>query len=230
MHRHQPTHLPKTTRYRCYAITLLLLLLLLLLPIIIIISICYIKFFRPDDKPIRSTTTVQQSSTSSFFISSMRTFWNPPSTLPFTKYGAQQNPSSPSKPSSTAFYKLSTLAGMSNVSGDGGLGVDAQLNHPRGLFCHYNMLTNNYELYFCDTNNVRIRKINLQTGIIETVISDRDDVLPAVNDGRLSNLAFPTSLALSSDFVQEGNVTLVITNAFMSDGTKVRLEFSNLLI
>ncbi|KAG2394278.1 hypothetical protein C9374_004042 [Naegleria lovaniensis] len=148
---------------------------------------------------------------------SPKIFWN----YSTDEQGPLQNPTLPSKPATPSPYTLTTLAGMSNVSGDGGPSVNAQLNHPRGLFCHYNMISNNYELYFCDTNNIRIRKINLQNGIIETVISDRDNVLPSVNDGRLSNLAFPTSLALSSENITEGNVSMVKTTAFVSDGTKI---------
>jgi len=65
---------------------------------------------------------------------------------------------------------VTTIAGTAEAvdqggfSGDGGPAVDAQLNFPQDV-----ELGPDGDLYFCDTNNNVIRKIDLTTGIIEKV-------------------------------------------------------------
>ncbi len=61
---------------------------------------------------------------------------------------------------------ISTVAGRysQGLSGDGGLAVNAQLNHPRGI-----TIGPNGDLYIADYDNHRIRRVNFATGIISTV-------------------------------------------------------------
>lgn len=61
---------------------------------------------------------------------------------------------------------ITTVAGMGGspgFSGDGGAGSSAQVNDPRGL------VVVGTDLYFADTINHRIRKIDTTTGIITTI-------------------------------------------------------------
>ncbi len=67
-------------------------------------------------------------------------------------------------------YVISTLAGsgpanssQGSFGGDGGLATNALLNLPTSV-----ALSRSSDLYFCDWN-ARIRKINLQTGLVTTV-------------------------------------------------------------
>jgi hypothetical protein len=63
---------------------------------------------------------------------------------------------------------ITTVAGIGKDGGymDGGLGI-AKLNEPNGI-CLDN---NNENLYIADTKNNKIRKVNLSTGIVSTVIT-----------------------------------------------------------
>jgi len=60
---------------------------------------------------------------------------------------------------------LSTIAGNGEegYNGDGQLATDAKLRHPRGLF-----VSDEDEVYFCDCQNHRVRKID-RFGMISTV-------------------------------------------------------------
>lgn len=59
-----------------------------------------------------------------------------------------------------------TLAGtgVAGFSGDGGLAVSAQLNHPQGPF--WDQVGN---VYFCDADNHRVRRVDGTSGIITTI-------------------------------------------------------------
>ena len=61
---------------------------------------------------------------------------------------------------------VTTIAGNGEpgYGGDGGLAVNAQIDFPQDL-----ELGLDGNLYFADTNNDRVRRINLATGVIETV-------------------------------------------------------------
>lgn len=65
--------------------------------------------------------------------------------------------------------KLTVVAGNGTpgFSGDGGLAPDATLYGPAGL-----ALDSNNNLYIADSSNLRIRRIDLTTGIISTVAGD----------------------------------------------------------
>ena len=64
---------------------------------------------------------------------------------------------------------MTTIAGTGDkgYGGDGGQAVDAQLNYPEDL-----ELGPDGNLYFADTDNNRVRMINLTTGIITTVVGN----------------------------------------------------------
>ncbi len=60
---------------------------------------------------------------------------------------------------------ITTVAGTGEVgfSGDGGPATQARLNRPHSI-----ALDNNHKLYICDIGNHRIRRVDLETGIITT--------------------------------------------------------------
>ena len=60
---------------------------------------------------------------------------------------------------------ISTIAGTgtSSYSGDNGAATSATLNYPRGV-----VLDTAGNVYIADTNNQRIRKVTISTGIITT--------------------------------------------------------------
>src|SRR5208282_2064332 len=64
---------------------------------------------------------------------------------------------------------ITTIAGngTQGFSGDGGLATAAELNEPAGL-----ALDASGNLYIADSENNRIRKVNLATGIITTIAGD----------------------------------------------------------
>src|SRR5437763_13848856 len=53
--------------------------------------------------------------------------------------------------------------GVAGFSGDGGPGVKAQINNPYGL-----TIGPDGALYFCEIGNHRVRRLDLQSGIIST--------------------------------------------------------------
>jgi len=61
---------------------------------------------------------------------------------------------------------VTTIAGngTAGYSGDNGQATAAELNHPEGL-----ALDTSGHLFICDTNNNRIREVNLSTGVITTI-------------------------------------------------------------
>lgn len=67
----------------------------------------------------------------------------------------------------SAEYIITTIAGTGSpgYSGDGGLAINAQLNHPTG-----SMIDGVGNLYFPDWDNDVVRKIDIATGIITTIV------------------------------------------------------------
>jgi streptogramin lyase len=65
-----------------------------------------------------------------------------------------------------AANRSATIAGTgtAGLSGDGGQGIEAQINNPYGL-----VIGPDGQLYFCDIDNHVIRKLSLKTGVISTV-------------------------------------------------------------
>lgn len=77
--------------------------------------------------------------------------------------------------------KISTIAGagQSGFSGDGGPAKKAQFAQPHSI-----ALDDHGALYVADIGNHRIRKINLKTGIVETIAGNGDRKLPS--DGQVA--------------------------------------------
>jgi streptogramin lyase len=69
--------------------------------------------------------------------------------------------------------------GEKGYSGDGGLATEAKLNQPHSI-----ALDDNDGLYIADIGNHRIRRINLRTGIIESIAGDGVRKLP--RDGQVA--------------------------------------------
>jgi hypothetical protein len=67
--------------------------------------------------------------------------------------------------------KISTVAGTgsSGKTGDGGPATNAKLNKPRGVFVH-----TSGDIYIADTDNCRIRKVDVSTGKISRVAGNMD--------------------------------------------------------
>ncbi|MEP7109993.1 MAG: T9SS type B sorting domain-containing protein [Ferruginibacter sp.] len=89
----------------------------------------------------------------------------------------------------------STIAGngMTGFSGDGGLAVNAQLDHPAWV-----LADNLNHLYITDLNNLRVRQVNLTTGIITTVAGNGTENY--VNGARADQTGMlPFALAFDRD-------------------------------
>ncbi len=93
---------------------------------------------------------------------------------------------------------INTFAGTGTAgdSGDGGPAIDAQLNGPRDL-----EIGPDGHLYFADTDNGKVRAIDLATGIIRTVVGtgelglDDEEGLPATE----TRLRRPFGIAFDPD-------------------------------
>jgi sugar lactone lactonase YvrE len=114
---------------------------------------------------------------------------------------------------------ISTIAGTANAgfSGDGGPAISAQLNMPTALAVD---AQNN--LFVADTNNNRIRKIDLVTGIITTIAGN--GTAGVSGDGgppTQAQLDAPTNIALNAN-----------GDLFISDSTnsRIRKVTSNLTV
>jgi sugar lactone lactonase YvrE len=102
---------------------------------------------------------------------------------------------------------ITDAAGTDEIgfSGDGKLATNARISNPTGM-----VIDDKGNLYFSDTGNDRIRKINTNTGIITTIAgtgskkSTKDDVLALK-----TNLSNPLGLAVDKDgnlfFVDRGS-------------------------
>lgn len=95
-------------------------------------------------------------------------------------------------PGTLANGEITTIVGGDRGFGDGGLAVQASLNSPKAV-----IFDKKGNLLIADTNNHRIRKIDLTTGMISTIAGNgkagfTGDAEPAVT----ASLNFPTGLAL----------------------------------
>ncbi|MBT4140639.1 MAG: hypothetical protein HOE48_22195, partial [Candidatus Latescibacteria bacterium] len=91
---------------------------------------------------------------------------------------------------------ITTIAGTGNeaFSGDGGPGTQADLNSPQGL-----AVDNQGNLFIADTGNHRVRLLNLNTGIIQTVAGTGNGQLDLEEGGALAvSLNSPQGLAITS--------------------------------
>lgn len=112
---------------------------------------------------------------------------------------------------------VTTIAGngTAGYSGDGGPATAAQLNNPQDL-----ELGPDGNLYFCDTNNNVVRRVNLSTGVIETIVGTgaegyAGDGGPAVQ----AQLNRPFGLAF------DANGELYVSDTFNSRIRKVEMEY-----
>ena len=103
---------------------------------------------------------------------------------------------------------ISTIAGTGvlGFSGDGGLATAAELAHPSGIA--FDFIGN---LYFCDANNQRVRKIDMSTGIINTIagtgtLGYSGDGGPALN----AKFNFPVEVFVQSN----GNIYIGDANNY----------------
>lgn len=111
--------------------------------------------------------------------------------------------------------RLVTLAGTgeSGFDGDGGPAAAARLRTPTGLALHGSML------YIADTGNQRIRAVDLETGVIETVAGS--GTAGFTGDGGLvlnARLNSPEAIALTADG----------QNLFIADTNNHRVRVVNL--
>lgn len=98
---------------------------------------------------------------------------------------------------------IRTIAGngQPGYAGDGGLATKAQLNQPHSL-----QFSPAGDLYLCDIRNQVIRKIQMQTGIIET-FAGTGKAGPTPNGASLEGT--PLNGPRSLDFDRKGNLWLV---------------------
>ncbi|HNP30405.1 MAG TPA: SMP-30/gluconolactonase/LRE family protein [Nitrospirales bacterium] len=104
--------------------------------------------------------------------------------------------------SKTGIIQTVAGTGQSKYTGDGGPGVTASLNEPVAL------VLNGARLYIADQSNNRIRMLDLESGVINTIAGTGEsgytgDGMPAVE----SALAGPSGLALD----QDGNLYIADT-------------------
>lgn len=109
---------------------------------------------------------------------------------------------------------ISTVAGNGSggFGGDGGLAVNAQLNRPQGITADASG-----NIYFTDTYNSRIRKINASTGIISTIAGTgaaaySGDGGPAINAG----IPYPADVSI------DGSRNLYFVEVFGGNTSRVR--------
>jgi len=105
---------------------------------------------------------------------------------------------------------ISTVAGTSTAgfSGDGGPGREAQLRQPHSI-----VLDSEGSLLICDIGNQRIRRLRLDTGIIETYAGTGEPKAPPPPEGaplRGTGLNGPRTMAMAPDgdlflALREGN-------------------------
>ena len=65
--------------------------------------------------------------------------------------------------------------GVAGFSGDGGPGVEAQINNPYGL-----TIGPDGALYFCEIGSHRVRRLDLKSGIISTAAGSGQRGMPAM--------------------------------------------------
>lgn len=115
-----------------------------------------------------------------------------------------------------------TGSGDGAFSGDGGAATSAELNFPSGL-----ILDGNNDIFFSDTSNHRIRKIDISTGIITTVVGGNTDSIPDDEDAARVQLGdggnpinarieYPSGLMVKQEGL--GDVLLIV------DGSNQRIR------
>ncbi|MGI9533890.1 MAG: hypothetical protein ACR2NW_02970, partial [Thermodesulfobacteriota bacterium] len=118
---------------------------------------------------------------------------------------------------------ISTVAGtgISGFSGDGDMAKNAELSNPTGL-----ALDNKGNLFISDSGNERIRKVDLATGIITTVMGNGTTGYTRAGDFALkTQLSNPLGLAVDSNgdlfVVDRGNNRVLKMNMTTNIVTKI---------
>jgi len=126
---------------------------------------------------------------------------------------------------------ISTVAGngVTGFSGDGDLAIKSQLSNPLGL-----AVDNQGDLFISDRNNNRIRKINMSTGIINTIAGTGEAGFSGDGDlARNALLSNPTGLAFNRDgdlfVVDRGNNRIRRISGLTSNTDELELEASILV-
>lgn len=113
--------------------------------------------------------------------------------------------------------RVTTIAGTGTAgySGDGGPAADAQVNNPQDL-----EIGPDGHLYFADTNNNVIRRINLTTGVIDTVVGTGTEGYSGDGGAALqAQLNRPFGIAFDS------SGDLYVSDTFNSRIRKVEMEY-----
>ena len=92
-----------------------------------------------------------------------------------------------------AAYQIETFAGtgIPGYSGDGGLAMEAQIHHVRGL-----AVDRSGNLYIADVENHRVRKVDIITGIITTVAGGGNSGLGDGGNGKKAQLNMPIGVTV----------------------------------
>jgi hypothetical protein len=101
---------------------------------------------------------------------------------------------------------IQLLAGnyTKGFSGDAGAATSAQLNYPRGI-----TVDPSRNIYFCDTGNRRIRRIDNVTGIISTIVGNGQEAYSGDGGpGYLAAVSSPTGITSDGN----GNLYIADTN------------------
>ena len=126
---------------------------------------------------------------------------------------------------------ISTVAGngITGFSGDGDLAIKSELSNPLGL-----AVDDQGDLFISDRNNNRIRKINMSTGIINTIVGSGEAGFSGDGDlARNALLSNPTGLAFNRDgdlfVVDRGNNRIRRISGLSSNTDELELEASILV-
>ena len=126
---------------------------------------------------------------------------------------------------------ISTVAGngITGFSGDGDLAIKSELSNPLGL-----AVDDQGDLFISDRNNNRIRKINMSTGIINTIVGSGEAGFSGDGDlARNALLSNPTGLAFNRDgdlfVVDRGNNRIRRISGLTSNTDELELEASILV-
>jgi sugar lactone lactonase YvrE len=95
----------------------------------------------------------------------------------------------------TGFIQTVVGDGVRRFRGDGGPAIKASIGFPNGIF-----IANNGDIYFCDTNNQKIRKVTAKTGFITTIGGTGKRTFSGDNGpAALASMHSPSGITLDKD-------------------------------